>query len=170
MILLFEFCETPTNYSESIFISIISSGIFGLIIFVGSLVYDYCKQFPNLSRYDRIYKGNNSELQGKIAASAIVRYSYKNELKINVTTFINEDDMDNHQNHYLFPNESIQKWEGKITMENSETGNLHFYYVEPENLKNSNITHFKRIVFLRNSKYLHVIGEGGWKEEGFERN
>lgn len=169
MILLCEFCETPTNYSETIFISIISSVIFAIMIFAGSLIYDYYKQYPNLSRYDRMYKGTNSELQGKIAASALVTYNYKNELKIIVTTFINEDNKENPQNHYLFPNDSIQKWEGKITMENSESGNLHFYYIEPENLKNSNITHFKRIIFLRNSKYLHLIGEGGWKEEEFEK-
>ena len=83
-----------------------------------------------------------------------------------VTTFIAEDKKTTHR--LLNP---PQKWEAKITMENSEAGKLYFYYVEPEDLKNSNRANFKRILFLHRSNYLILFGEGPWKDndEEFKR-
>lgn len=172
MTILYLYCKSISfKIIETISISIVASIIFATIIYLIGLLYDFCKYSRHLTTYNRVYKGTNESLKGEIAATAKVTYGYKNELNLIVTTFINEDNNENHSKHNKFDREQIQKWQGRITMENSEAGKLYFYYTEPTHLKNNNIANFKRVLFLHQSKFLILFGEGKWNgmNEEFKR-
>lgn len=160
--------QPATNYTETIIISLVSSGLFALIIFLLGLLYDRLKYSQHAATYHRLYNRDKVELQGQIAATAKVEYKSKGELIINVTTLIHEHH-ENHSDDYIFQEPSIQEWKGIITMESEEAGKLYFYYLRPEEQKNEKRSHFKRVLFLHNCKHLKLFGEGGYGEELFDR-
>lgn len=168
MILLFEQFEQTTNYTETIVISLVSSVLFAVSVFGLDLLYDRLKYVNHIGTYHRLYKRDKSELSGQVAAIAKVEYKSKGELTVTVTTLIHEHH-DNHSDDYIFPEPSVQEWRGIVTMESEEAGKLYFYYLKPESQKNEMRSHFKRLLFLHNSKHLKLFGEGGYDEELFGR-
>ncbi len=161
--------DNSTNYIETIIISLVSSGLFALIIFFLGLLYDFLKYDRHTATYHRIYKRTKLELTGKVASIAKVSYKSKGELTINVTTLIHEHN-ENPNDDYKFIAESIQEWKGIITMENQEAGKLYFYYLTPEDKKNEMRSDFKRVLFLHNSNNLKLFGDGkDYGNELFER-
>lgn len=170
MTVLCNYYEPTTNYSETIIISIVSSGLFALIVFLLGLLYDYIKYSSNVATYIRLYTREKVELKGEIAAIAKITYKYKNELTINVETLINEHP-DNPSLDYKFPKENVQEWKGIITMDNEEAGKLYWYYIRPEELKNEKRSGFKRALFLHKSNYIKLFGETdrGYFDEMFDR-
>ncbi len=161
-------CQPTTTYTENIILSIISSAIFGIIIFLAGLLYDYLKYLNHVATYHRPYIRSNPKLKGQIASIAKVSYKGKGELVINVTTLIHEHH-DDPINDYIFPESSIQEWKGIVTMENEEAGKLYFYYLRPTDQRKEMRSHFKRILFLHNSRHLKLFGEAGWEEELFDK-
>jgi len=153
---------------ETIGISILSSAIFGAIIFFLGRTLAYTKHLRKCTKYIRLYSGTNQSLQGETLAIANVVHNDKDELLLNVTTFIDDHGTDSSA-HYKFPDANVQEWRGVVTMENSEVGSLYFYYLRPKDQLDEKRSHFKRIMFLHNDQYLKLFGEGGYGEEIFQR-
>lgn len=162
--------EQETNYGETIFISIVSSAIFAFISFVLILLYDYLKFSNHEATYIRMYDRDNPNLTGQKLAVAVVKYKSKGELTVTVTTHINIDSSSDSSKDYIFQEENIQEWKGIITMENKEAGKLYFYYLRPKQAKDGLISEFKRVLFLHNSQYLKLFGDGeNYGSETFQR-
>ncbi len=138
--------DLETNWTESIIISIIASAFFGIAVFLMRWYYFKYWLFRKVvGKYYRYYEGENEDLKNQLSATAVVSFSAMNELVVTVTTLINEDESLAHKDHYLFPPERIQKWAGKITMVNSESGSLYYYYIE--GIEEKFRSHFKRVLF-----------------------
>lgn len=159
MTILCTYCEPTTNYTETIIISLVSSAIFALIVFLLGLLYDYLKYNRHIATYQRPYKGGKTDLIGQIAAIAKTSYKNKGELIIHVETLINEHE--DSSLDYIFPQQNIQEWKGVVTMTNKEAGELYWYYIKPDEQRNEKRSGFKRILFLNKSQYLKLFGEPG---------
>ena len=99
-------------------------------------------------------------------ATAILSYRWKKELKIVVTTFINAENEDSSK-HYKFDKKAIQVWQGAISMNNSESGELYWYYTSE--MEEQFRSGFKRILINRKAKLLKLFGETGYGQEIFEK-
>ncbi len=150
--------QSETGWTESILLSLSASAIFAIVIFILRWMYFKYWLYRNVAgKYYRNYDGENQTLQNEISALAEVSRSAMNELVITVTTYINEDESLSHKDHYLFPNESIQKWTGRITMVNTESGSGFYYYVQGIDEKFR--SNFKRVLFNSEHQMVKIFDD-----------
>ncbi|MCD4724335.1 MAG: hypothetical protein K8R63_05780 [Bacteroidales bacterium] len=150
--------------TRSIIISLVSASAFAVIMWGLKLAFDFYRQYNNQGKYIRRYDMENESLKGEILALAIVKYRWKKEMSVQVTTFINVDSNLPDNEHYKFPDDKIEKWEGRITMENKEAGKVYWYYIAPPEKKSKDESGFKRVLFMDKAKTLKLFGEGIYEE------
>lgn len=153
-----------------VIISLIGSAIIGYFISIwASKNYEKQKNNRELEKLKLIHKDseglyenyshNGQELENKVS-EAVLEYVGTNVFKIKVTTYVDG-------NAKPLPSSEIQVWKGRIWMEGIRNGDITFYYIKPERLKNQ--FGFKRLILSPDKNHLVLFGEHGYGIEKFSR-